>query len=198
MIKELVWNKISFKNSTNTSPLLEEYRVCPICSSMRYKNIFSINNFQFYSDSDIEPKQFNVHQNMCLNCYGLFMNPTYSKLGFNILFKEASKSYGAKIANVEAQIDWLKNNNVLKNSVLDIGCFEGDFLAALPGELIKYGVDIDEGGIKRGNDKYNGQDIKLFLSDFNDFVLDDSPDLITMFHILEHLPNPLDVLKNLD
>jgi hypothetical protein len=59
-------------------------------------------------------------------------------------------------------------------------------------------VDIDAHAIKRGNKKTFGSDnIELIHGAFETFSSPVEPDVITLFHVLEHLSNPLEVLSHL-
>jgi len=78
-------------------------------------------------------------------------------------------------------------------SVLDFGCGSGGFLKKLKNEKISdrlYALEI--------NQKY----AKELSNEFNSFtgikqIPDDSLDVITMFHVLEHLADPVKVLNEL-
>ena len=137
---------------------------------------------------------------MCLDCFALYLNPCYSNYGFRVLFEEAGQSYGSSDGRPREQIDWLTNRGLLNRglSILDIGCYDGSLLACLPDGLRKMGMDIDAPAIERGRQQYGEQGINFFLGDFETFQFDGPPpDTITMFHVLEHLQRPVDVLKNL-
>ena len=88
--------------------------------------------------------------------------------------------------------DFLKSLLVNKD-ILDFGCGAGGFL-----HLAKNGVAGGVIGIemeKRMRDVLAGENIKCVRSidDLNGIDFD----VITMFHVLEHLPNPLEVLNEL-
>ena len=196
----IIWSKInSFKENKN-SKALSDFRPCPICGSIESKTILNINNFQFYSDSKCDPKLFNIQESICTSCFTLYLNPCYSDYGFNILFSEAGQSYGSSQEHTNEQITWLKDNNLLGEniSLLDVGCYEGDFLFQLPDNINKIGVDIDERAIERGRKKNKKDNINFFSGDFETFLYNGlEPDTITMYHVLEHLPRPVKVLKKL-
>ena len=128
------------------------------------------------------------------------MNPCYSPFGFSVLFAEAGQSYGATAARPAEQLAWLESRGLLQpgNRVLDVGCYDGRFLANLPSGLNKVGVDIDAPGIDRGKHAYGKDNIEFIHGDFENFNYRSSgPDTITMFHVLEHLPRPVVVLEKL-
>ena len=196
------WSKIdsySIERSKDVNELAH-LRSCPICGSKDHKPIHELSNFQFYCDSIKSSKRVTVRQVICQNCFALHLNPCYSDYGFKILMEEAGRSFGSSEGRPKEQIDWLENHGALieGNSLMDVGCYEGEFLAQLPDNIFKLGVDIDLPAIKRGQSKFYNKNIEFFHGDFETFKFRGSnPDTITMFHVLEHLPRPVNVLKKL-
>ena len=196
------WSKIDAFSVNRSKDInnLTHLRSCPICGSKDHKPIHELSNFQFYCDSIKSSKRVTVRQVICQNCFALYLNPCYSDYGFKILMEEAGRSFGSSEGRPKEQIEWLKNHGALikGNSLMDVGCYEGEFLAQLPDNILKLGVDIDLPAIERGQLKFNNKNIEFFHGDFETFQFSGSkPDTITMFHVLEHLPRPVDVLKKL-
>ena len=127
------------------------------------------------------------------------MNPGYSKTGFEILFAEAGRSFGSTAAHQMEQVKWLQSKNLVGScqSLLDVGCYDGHFLSLLPKSVRKFGVDIDKPAIQRGRQRYSPQGLDLMHGALETFQPSIKPDVITMFHVLEHLYDPYKVLKNL-
>lgn len=196
----LRWAKIDSFVGNRSAPELTYYRPCPICGSLKTKVVLALNDFQFYSDSADIPKRADLQQRICLNCFALYLNPCYSDYGFRVLFEEAGQSYGSTEGHPQEQVNWFSTRGLLDKGmrVLDVGCYDGAFLARLPEHVTKLGVDIDKPAIERGRDLHRGQGTEFFLGDFETFpYTGPPPDLITMFHVLEHLPRPVEVLKKL-
>jgi len=194
------WSNINSFTGNHASKSLGYHRPCPICGSLKPKVVLELNDFQFYTDSSEEPKRYNVREVMCQNCHALFLDPCYSNHGFKVLFAEAGQSYGSAMEHTLEQIEWLGNHELLNAGarVLDVGCYEGFFLSRLPDNVKKLGVDIDQPAIERGRANYREKEIQFFLGDFETFQYSGPPPtVITMYHVLEHLPRPVEVLKKL-
>ena len=193
------WRHIDSFAGNRSSDELTEFRSCPICESERSRTFLQFDQFQFYLDSKEVPKRADIRQVQCLDCLALYLNPCYSDYGFKILFAEAGHSYGSTANHTNEQIEWLGERGMLRSGsrLLDAGCYEGGFLAKLPSDLTRIGVDIDGPAIARGRNQCGDHGIELILGNFEDFAIDKKVDVITMFHVLEHLPRPLSVLRHL-
>lgn len=195
----LSWNRVDSFGGNSTSPALTAHRPCPVCGSVRSSAATVLNAFQFFTDSPCEPKRTDVRQCLCLDCFAIYMNPGYTNYGFKTLFAEAGCSYGSTSGRADEQRDWLKGRGLLAQGmrVLDVGCYDGGFLSKLPENVSKTGVDIDLPAILRGRERHASAGIEFIHGDFETFNIDKTPDLITAFHVLEHLPGPVEVLKKL-
>ncbi len=172
-------------------------RLCPICQHGEHRRVVALNDFQFFTDSAALPKRVTLQQMQCRHCLALFLNPSYSDAGFANLFAEAGMSYGSSALRPTEQRDWLATRGLLQpgSVVLDVGCYEGEFLAHLPRAMVRQGVDIDAGAIGRG--RQGDSTLELVHSAFESFAVSRQPQLITMFHVLEHLTDPVAVLRRL-
>lgn len=193
------WTTIDSHPGDNTTPELFFFRPCPICGAVNTKTVLELKDFQFFSDSSVSSKRVPVRVNQCRECFALYLNPCYSEYGFSILFAEAGQSYGSSEMRPQEQINWLTTQGLLNagSRFLDVGCYDGQFLAHLPENIKKVGIDIDAQAITRGRKNYSEKKIEFILADFERFLYEKPIDTISMFHVLEHLPNPLGVLKNL-
>ncbi|NLJ71754.1 MAG: class I SAM-dependent methyltransferase [Syntrophomonadaceae bacterium] len=202
MNNRIAWRKMEKKGgAVYGHPAFTYYRACPICNNIDSRPVWGLKQFQFFIDNASLSKQIDINVHQCNDCYALYMNPNYTQLGFEHLFSLASCSYGSFDFDfrVNEEIEWLKQRDLLKPNihVLDVGCYKGDFLNYLPGYTRCTGVDIDKTAIDMAQSRYGSSRMNFICADFESFQLTDFPDLITMFHVLEHLPNPLNVLTKL-
>ncbi len=197
--ERLQWSEVDSFYGNITDKSLVNYRPCPICGSISNRSLLVFDNFQFFSDSVKIPKKVEIREVQCQWCHGIFLNPGYSNLGFDCLFSEAGMSYGATEGRSLEQVHWLKKHGLLQGEevVLDIGCYEGNFLSTLPIDVRRIGVDIDFLAIERGRAKFDKLGIELIHGRFESFNCSFVPNVISMFHVLEHLPDPYSVLEHL-
>ena len=150
-----ICNSLKSNGYNDTKAAYGYNRACPICASLNHRVIHEFNDFQFYCDSNKVSKRYDVRNVQCFDCFAVFMDPCYSETGFKVLFNEAGKSYGSLSHHTAEQIAWLDKRGLIEaeTNILDVGCYDGSF-ARLPNNLMKYGVDIDEGAIELGKSKH--------------------------------------------
>lgn len=92
-------------------------------------------------------------------------------------------------------LQFLVTRYVKEGKVLDFGCGQGEFLASLPETFAKYGVEVNPRAAKFI--KKNFPQVKIFndLSSLKPKFL--KFNLITLWHVLEHLEEPEKVLSRL-
>jgi len=111
----------------------------------------------------------------------------------------SNKSLSFKIKNYLTYSQLKKFINSHKNdlSVLDIGCASGMFLDIISSKFKQFsnfdGLEISEAAAKKAREKgYN-----IFMSLIEDFNFKKSYDLIAMQQVIEHVHDPIEVIKRL-
>lgn len=172
-------------------------RPCPLCGSTDRRVVSEYGNFQFFTDDATANKRARITDNQCLHCSTLYRSPCFTDAGFAVLFAEAGRSYGSSAQRPYEQIEWLGARGLLRSgrALLDVGCYDGGFLSRIDASVVRMGVDIDAPAIERG--RRRDPDLLLTHGRFESFSVPRSPDVITMFHVLEHLPDPVAVLRRL-
>lgn len=169
---------------------------CPFCHISDYKVIDEMPvNLHFFANHCISVN-LPVELNRCNKC-GLYFK---SKIPNKDLLVRLSD----KLADNEWEYDdygyndireVIKSHKVEKGlSVMDIGCFNGDFLKKTM-DLFdsRSGSDIYE--MKFEKDVINGEFITSYVEEINKFKVKKTFDVITMFDVFEHL---YDVEKAMD
>lgn len=132
----------------------------------------------------------------CTSCSLLTRHPFFSEKDLEIIYSEF---FSETWANTHNRYDIFMAANIIQNSfpsgnILDIGCFQGNFLNLLPITYIKYG--IEPSNLAREKAKKQGINI---LSTSLVKVRIENPmfHAITLLDVFEHLPSPMDSLKKI-
>ena len=112
--------------------------------------------------------------------------------GNTLYFPKEYHILGAKFAFIKRQID-------SENVVLDLGCARGDITEYLA-SISKFAVGIDHNAllIAEAMQRHCRGNLKYFCGDAIDYVSNSETafDILILSHILEHLDEPVQFLKN--
>lgn len=78
-------------------------------------------------------------------------------------------------------------------SVLDLGCSRGDFLANFGKKIEKYGVELENQAIQTARQR----GIHIVQENIETMCIDRSFDAVTAYAVLEHMKNPVKILKTI-
>lgn len=143
----------------------------------------------------------NLPMYLCAAC-GLFWRRSfeldeyhYEKRGFEL---ENSDKINARYANSLERIETLRKYISL-NNVCDVGCGEGIFLKALKDRGYVNGIGL-EPSIK-ARDYASTNNLNIFEGDVesmsSSFFKEHNTHVVTMFHVIEHLRGPKEILKGI-
>jgi 2-polyprenyl-3-methyl-5-hydroxy-6-metoxy-1,4-benzoquinol methylase len=179
---------------------------CIVCNNKETTNLYSTAAMMHHSI-----KEFNFF--ICMNCNLVFLNPRPSLkelegyyTDFYLPYRGAS-AWGKyeKLAYISQKRLDAKRANLLKqysspneaSTILDVGCGNPTFLETCS-KLFKsslYGIDFsDNGWIK---DKKRFKKLNLRVGNIDNLKENFSPDIITLWHYLEHDYYPNKTLKKL-
>jgi 2-polyprenyl-3-methyl-5-hydroxy-6-metoxy-1,4-benzoquinol methylase len=168
---------------------------CPICRSEATKFKLEINSYKYYR---------------CLNCGITFLEnkynfknlkEIYNKNYFEKQYKPDSdfnyfidndEKINEKVNLNKVTVNKFKEYSMGNNTVLEIGCAAGYFLEAIKreGNNNVYGLEISKEAAEFAKNKFNiniiGDNIDSVGEKYNNFF-----DSIFMFHVLEHLKDPI-------
>jgi 2-polyprenyl-3-methyl-5-hydroxy-6-metoxy-1,4-benzoquinol methylase len=178
---------------------------CPVCSSGHRQH------FAYGYDYEIETCRNRWDFWLCDGCSAVWLDPRPAVAELGTIYPPTYYAYHIeqKISAIalkgKAFLDRLKFNGILKaiakppESFMDIGCGNGRYMEffANRGMARKsiYGLELSEDTIEQLRAKgYNAH-----CSRVEDFtaVADNSIDLATMFHVIEHVDDPKAVVKQI-
>ena len=174
---------------------------CPLCGSS--------NHIVYLSTQDyfLSGEYFKINE--CSVCGHLFTNPQptgehigkYYKSDRYLSHKENPESL---FERMYASVRWLNLRTKYKQvtaglsggKLLDYGCGRGDFLAIASGRKWEcIGIEQDEDARKIAEKSHN---LKVLPTNAPVDTFQSQFDLITMFHVLEHIPDLHSIMNNLN
>lgn len=179
---------------------------CKICGSLNTAKIFDAGNThgRYTLDRD---SVFEVYR--CRDCQAVFVDGIilnneyfskyyqrnyYSNEGEAGIANQMIRLFGRMVIGLKESeiVKHLSCPNNTKLRILDIGCGSGEFLASISSNRFeKYGLEINPEGVARCREK----SIEVFNRDIKDAGFNPGLfDVITMWHVLEHLDKPVDLL----
>lgn len=145
---------------------------CPLCDSSQSKKLFTTKSIPVLS---------------CLNCHCLFpqvkVNSTFYKKYYpHKYYQKDSRILEKMVFKLNT---WSKNLLFsTPGTLLDIGCGTGDFINHLPPYIKATGIDI-----------HPSSSSKIIAAEFLKHPFKQKFDYITLWHSLEHFPQPRQVIK---
>lgn len=168
---------------------------CILCGKERFKKT---------SSKDAKSSEY-LLVSMCCNCGLVQQNPIQSHDKLKIYYShnyrnDYKNTYTPKpkhifrAGNTALQrIQFLNNSNIIGGALLDVGAGGGEFVY-LAGKLgfKSTGIEPNIGYSEYANHEYG---CKVTTGELNDIT--ETYDIITMFHVFEHLPSPIKAFEKL-
>jgi 2-polyprenyl-3-methyl-5-hydroxy-6-metoxy-1,4-benzoquinol methylase len=193
------------QNSNNLCPMLQ-LNSCPVCSSNKI-NSFITTRAQMHPSEEL----FNFDQ--CAECALVFLNPRvpldqlknyYTSYYLPYRGAQAWGKFAKLVEGSQHKLDLRRVQRVAEwqsmdeqGLLLDVGCGKPTFLKACADQFKckTMGIDFSDEGWKGDELAYSGMDLRI--AEIKDIPEDLRPDVITMWHYLEHDYHPLSNLKHL-
>jgi len=185
---------------------MQHLQNCPICNASSIVS-FIKTTAQMHSSKEL----FNFDQ--CANCQLVFLNPRvnldnlknyYTSYYLPYRGSKAWGKYSKLVKGSQKKLDLKRVKRVKemcsvspKSLILDVGCGNPSFLKACQQELNckTLGIDFSDEGWKEQSTLFKGLDLQV--AEIKDLSLNLKPDIITMWHYLEHDYTPLENLTYL-
>lgn len=174
--------------------------ICPNCHNLKTEFFFEAKNT--HGSLRISEEKFTILR--CQNCGLIFPRLALGKDFYKKYYPKEyyqQSRFPIKVIQKIYQavcLRWLQlfvARCLKEGKVLDFGCGQGEFLASLPEAFEKYGVEVNPRAVK--SIKKNFPQIKVFNNLFSLESKSLKFNLITLWHVLEHLEEPKKVLAQL-
>ena len=165
---------------------------CPDCGSKKNQNLGLLESRTTFADIKIVP--FFSHLYRCLACHIGFRYPRLAPEKMLYLYSSAELKVWKQI---EPLAPWKKIYLTLQDispkSILDFGCFAGDFLRLLPVQCRKYGIEPSV----EGTQEAKCQGIEMLGQSVSDIPAILRFDAITLLDVIEHVEQPTALMREL-
>jgi len=163
---------------------------CPACNGTEFEDLGSIPRSNLFAGRTLGHLLPGASLYRCARCLLGFREPRISKAELDDLYRQGSAV--AWTGTAAQRVDWSLARSAIDvhwhggAEILDIGCFDGSFLAGTPAKR-RFGVEISEEGIRRA--KQRG--VEILGRDFGCVTEQDRTfDVITAFDVIEHVEDP--------
>jgi 2-polyprenyl-3-methyl-5-hydroxy-6-metoxy-1,4-benzoquinol methylase len=170
-------------------PVEWENVCCPICHSDNKKLYHTFGNQLQYSYMYCMVCGI-VYQSPRPKYDKAFLEAAYEKyFVFNPHYEYSNK----ELEEFSPEVEEILKFDQIKSSLLDVGSCMGSFLkAALEKYPVVEGIEISDSMASFTERKLN---VKIFQTQFSEFVTDKKYSCIHLSHVLEHIPNPNEWLQ---
>lgn len=166
---------------------------CRVCGSGDAKSFGQIPDCGEFARQQVSPPITGGELWLCKDCGSMFRHPTLSASDYISLYEklpdtvwEGSEKERNDFATIYA---YLKNH--VGGSILDVGCYTGNFLAGLPERFKKYGIEPSAFASKSASTR----GIVVLGKTLDQLDSDKNFDLVVSIDVIEHV---LDVEKFLN
>jgi len=184
---------------------VEEVPVCPVCTAGQFHTFTT--GFDYELRTCANAWRFV----RCAACTHVWLNPRPALDALGVIYPPTyyAYNYETKIHPIalrgKAMLDRWKMSGIVRRlaraprSYLDVGCGSGRFLKAMEQRGIcrerLYGLELDERVV--ADLAAQGYQVRCQRVETCDSIPDASIDLITMFHVIEHVDDPAAVIRRL-
>ncbi len=179
---------------------------CPICNSSKILDIIEIKNIPVYCnillnsfENALNVPRGNINFVFCENC-SHFFNSTFD---LNVIEYSAIYENSLHVSHIfqkyaEDLAKYLIDKyNLFHKTIIDIGCGRGDFLKLICNLGNNVGYGFDKSYVYDAEFKYDQGNVRFIQGYYSSKYNNIYPDLILCRHVLEHIPNPVNFLKDL-
>lgn len=171
---------------------------CRSCNSANMLNWGMVNSLNSFAGRVFDNKISAIYIYECKNCYLVGKYPILKAYEYNKLYKLGSaivwsNSFSVLRDDQNYVKEFIERSFKKDNTVLDIGCFTGDLLAALPKSISKYGVEMS----REASSICRARNLQIIGNNLYSIKTSIRFDFIVAIDVIEHTSNPNAFLNKL-
>ena len=177
---------------------------CPVCNSIKVIKFFQKENVPVHQNYIFKTEKSakninkgNLELYTCKEC-GFIFNQVFdiNKLKYSEFYDNTQDVSNVFDQYLDKEIDFLINNLKIKDKrIVEVGCGKGNFLKKLTLKSNSIGVGFDPSYV--GETYILNNKVKFEKSFYDESYTDVPADIVICRHVIEHVPNPVDMLKNI-
>ncbi len=168
-------------------------KICKLCGSDNTSLLFVKKGFDIYKCNNCLAGFTDIKPSFDLST---IYDDSYFSGGQEDGYADYVESENVLRAEFNKNLQFLRRNKTNGNRLLEVGCAHGFFLDEAKEYYDCVGIEVSESAVEfakeRGHDVHQGVVTKGLLDKLGDF------DVICMFDVIEHLPDPVETLKMLN
>jgi 2-polyprenyl-3-methyl-5-hydroxy-6-metoxy-1,4-benzoquinol methylase len=170
---------------------------CPSCGSAALRDRGKIPDAHRFAGIRLNHALPGGHLYHCIGCHLHFRHPRLGQEEMDHWYRQAQPEEWSAPLSLRTDCGiatrWI-HGAMSAGKVLDIGCFRGDFLISLGPSYDSYGIEINGAAA----DIARSREIKVIGRDFGDLAGHEGKfDVITAIDVIEHVPDPLAMLRTM-
>ena len=166
---------------------------CRVCEHGASVSLGYIPDCGYFAGQPVSPPIKGGNLWVCKDCGSMFRHPTLSKSDYISLYEKAPGTFWAK--GEEDRNDFKLIYKFLDNhtggSILDVGCYSGNFLVGLSGKYEKFGVELSDSASKCARSK----GIKVLGKTLADLDSNLVFDVVVLIDVIEHLLDVKEIMS---
>jgi 2-polyprenyl-3-methyl-5-hydroxy-6-metoxy-1,4-benzoquinol methylase len=181
-------------------------RICPVCGSPHLELFFEmlkvpVNCNLLWTEQQAAQNctKVDIQLAFCSSC-GFITNVAFDPTQFDYdQDYENSLHYSPRFQQYAESLaaNLVERYNLHDKDIIEIGCGKGDFLISICELGKNRGVGFDPTYVPRAEHQAIASQVQFIQDYYSDRYKDYKADLIVCRHTLEHIPNPVDLLKPL-
>ncbi len=117
---------------------------CRVCGHGEATSLGQIADWEEFAGQQITPAIKGGWLWCCKDCGSMFRYPTLSSSEYIALYEKTPSKVWEEVERNDFSTIYVFLKNHIGGSILDVGCYSGNFLAGLTNKFVKYGIEPSE------------------------------------------------------